>query len=143
MGPVSVDSMVTSRWNRTAVAGLGVGPRHCQGVGQRSAPEYSTGEKKNQCVVAKCSIHEFAMNRIAETPSYGCGVATACAGSGQRELRIAAIALSRGGFRSIVHRIAKAFLVAVGICSVIELRGPAVCGDMSCFAAFARKLSLE
>ncbi len=50
MGPVSVDSMVTSRWNRTAVAGLELAKPLPRGNDGWWA-EYSTRNLKNQHIV--------------------------------------------------------------------------------------------
>src|SRR6266446_1407478 len=50
MGPVSVDSMATSRWNRTAVAGLELAKFLPMGNDSWWA-EYSTRNLKNQHIV--------------------------------------------------------------------------------------------
>jgi hypothetical protein len=56
MGPVSVDSMVTSRWNRTAVASLELAKSLPRGNDGWWA-EYSTRNLKNQHIVFTFEIH--------------------------------------------------------------------------------------
>ena len=58
MGPVSVDSMVTSRWNRTAVAGLRLAKSLPRGNDGWWA-EYSTRNLKNQHIVFPFRMHSL------------------------------------------------------------------------------------